>query len=142
MPKNNDAVNAYLKRKRKDGFRTLSLIVHEDDAETVRDFANQLRAKRESDMQQLTPESTLEILKSLPINNNDFRKLHHLTGSRGESETIESHLSYLSEIQRYQKNKKNYTLAERLHSVDSSIQNGDFKDEAIHKAITQYPYST
>ena len=142
MPKNNDAVNAYLKRKRKDGFRTLSLIVHEDDAETVRDFANQLRTKRESDMQQLTPESTLEILKSLPINNNDFRKLHHLTGSRGESETIESHLSYLSEIQRYQKNKKNYTLAERLHSVDSSIQNGDSKDEAIHKAITQYPYGT
>ena len=142
MPKNNDAVNAYLKRKRKDGFRTLSLIVHEDDAETVRDFANQLRAKRESDMQQLTPESTLEILKSLPINNNDFRKLHHLTGSKGESETIESHLSYLSEIQRYQKNKKNYTLAERLHSVDNSIQSGDSKEEAIHKAITQYPYST
>ena len=141
MPKNNDAVNAYLKRKRKDGFRTLSLIVHEDDAETVRDFANQLRAKRESDMQQLTPESTLEILKSLPINNNDFRKLHHLTGSRGESETIESHLSYLSEIQRYQKNKKNYTLAERLHSVSNSIQNNDPKEEAINKAITQYPYN-
>ena len=68
--------------------------------------------------------------------------INNLTGSKGESETIESHLSYLSKIQRYQKNKKNYTLAERLHSVDSSIQRGDSKEEAIHKAITQYPYST
>ncbi len=141
MPRKNNAVNAYLERKRKDGFRTLSLIVHEDDAEIVRDFANQLRAKRESDMQQLTPESTLEILKSLPINDNDFKKLHHLSGSRGESETIESHLSYLSEIQRYQKNKKNYTLAERLHSVSNSLQNNDPKGEAINKAIAEFPYN-
>ncbi len=142
MPKNNDAVNAYLERKRKDGFRTLSLIVHKDDAEVVREFANKLKSKRESDMQQLTPKSTLEILKSLPINNNDFRKLHHLTGSKGESETIESHLSYLSEIQRYQKNKKNYTLAERLHSVANSIQNGLSKEDAINKAITEFPYNS
>ncbi len=143
MPKkNNDAVNAYLARKRKDGFRTLSLIVHEDDAKNVRDFANQLKAKRESDMQQLTPESTLEILKSLPINDHDFRRLHHLNGSKKESETIESHLSYLSPPRRYyQKNRKNYTLAERLHSVSNSLQNNDSKEEAINKAITQYPYS-
>ena len=142
MPKNNEAVNAYLERKRKDGFRTLSLIVHKDDAEAVRDFAHQLKAKRESEMQQLTPESTLAILKSLPITDHEFRRLHHLNGTKKESETIETHLSYLSGIQRYQKNKKNYTLAERLHSVDNSIQSGDSKEEAIHKAITQYPYGT
>ena len=141
MPKNNDAVNAYLKRKRKDGFRTLSLIVHEDDAETVRDFANQLRAKRESDMQQLTPESTLKVLKSLPITDHDFRRLHHLSGTKKESETIETHLSYLSGIQRYQKNKKNYTLAERLYSVANSIQSGVSKEDAINQAITEFSYN-
>lgn len=141
MPKKNTAVNAYLERKRKDGFRTLSLIVHENDAEIVRDFANQLRAKRESDMQQLTPKSTLEILKSLPINDNDFRRLHHLKGTKREAETIETHLLYLSPRQRYQKNKKNYTLAERLHSVANSIQNSDSKEEAINKAIAEFPYN-
>jgi hypothetical protein len=141
MPKKNNAVNAYLERKRKDGFRTLSLIVHEDDAEAVRDFANQLRAKRESDMQQLTPESTLKVLKSLPINDHDFRRLHHLKGSKKDSETIESHLSYLSPPrQRYQTTKNNYTLAERLHSVANSIQSGNSKEEAINKAIAEFPY--
>ena len=142
MPKNNDAVNAYLERKRKDGFRTLSLIVHKDDAEVVREFANKLKSKRESDMQQLTPESTLKVLKSLPITDHDFRRLHHLSGFKKEAETIETHLSYLSDIQRYQKNKKNYTLAERLHSVANSIQNGFSKEDAINKAITEFPYNS
>lgn len=142
MPKNNDAVNAYLERKRKDGFRTLSLIVHKDDAEVVREFANKLKSKRESDMQQLTPESTLKVLKSLPITDHDFRRLHHLNGTKKEAETIETHLSYLSDIQRYQKNKKNYTLAERLNSVANSIQNGLSKEDAINKAITEFPYNS
>lgn len=138
--KNKDAVNAYLARKRKEGYRTLSLIVHKDDADAIRDFANQLKSKREEVMQQITPEKTIETLNNLGISDSQFRSIHHLRGSMGEMETVDSHKQYLEGKTRYQKNRNNYVVAQRIESVSNSLQSGAKMTKAINNAIKLYKF--
>lgn len=138
--KNKEAVNAYLARKRKEGYRTLSLIVHKDDADAIRDLANQLKSKREKEMRQLTPAITVQTLNNLEISDNDFRQIHHLRGSMGELETVESHKQYLDGKKRYQRNRNNYVVAERIESMTEALQNGKEVNQAIKEAIELYRF--
>jgi predicted CopG family antitoxin len=137
---NNDAVNAYLERKRKDGFRTISFLIHEDDEEKVREFVNKLRSQREAEMEHITPETTIKLLETLPITDDIFKKVHHLQGSKGASETIAAHMEYLKNRSRYQMNRNNYVVALRLKSISSSLESGCDMNTAIDEAIKQHPF--
>ena len=117
------------------GFKSLSFLVHEDDADNVRAYINQLKNKRLKQMV-LTPSDTLQILGVLNLSDGEFALIHH----NGSSEPVTRHINYLKDRARYQENSKNYVVSERLKYIEDRINDGVIRIRAIGQAVEKYPF--
>ena len=132
---NTDAVKKYFSHMRDKGFKNLSFLVHEDDAESVRAYINQLKNKRLKQMV-LTPSDTLQTISALNLTDNEFAQIHHF----GNKASVTSHIKYLEGRTRgYQENSNNYAVALRLKDIEDSINDGFNRSKAIDLAKDNYP---
>ena len=130
---NKKAVNEYYKKMRSKGFRNMSFLVHSDDVESVKDFANQLKQKRLATML-ISPSETVARLNKLKLSNLQFQMIHHKA-----NETSDRHCHYLEDKGRYQENSKNYDVAKRVQCISELIEDNVSVEKAISKCLKNTP---
>ncbi len=131
---NKKAVSDYYKKMRAKGFQNLSFIVHKDDVETVKALVNELKQKRLSVMI-ITPEETKQRLKVMNLSDQQFQRIHHKV-----YETVNKHIEYLKDIQKYQENKNNYVVAKRIKCITELMKDGINNDKAIIQCVNKHPF--
>lgn len=90
----------------------------------------------------IKPKETIEILDRLSLNNKEFRQIHHLKGSKGENETVESHIDYLTNKQQYKNtDSNNYIVGMRLVYLEELEKYGIDRKISIKKCKTQYSFN-
>ncbi len=88
-----------------------------------------------------TPQKTINRLKYLKLTDEDFRKIHHLTGTKGEYETVASHIKYLTGIKEYKsKESNNYIVGLRLVYLESLQEWGNDRQSAIESCKNEYSF--
>lgn len=89
----------------------------------------------------VTPRDTIVRFNKLVLSDEEFRQIHHF-GIKGENETVERHIDYLTSIQQYQnKESNNYIVALRLKCVEN-LENQNFdRKNAISKCIAEYQFN-
>ncbi len=91
----------------------------------------------------LMPKETLDRFDRILINDEEFRKIHHLTVEKGKKETVESHIKYLKGLttQKYQSIKSNnHIVALRLQCLENFENQGFSRKSAIDNCIVEYPF--
>lgn len=92
-------------------------------------------------MQMITPTETVERLDGLNLTDEQFRKIHHLQGSKRKNETVCSHRNYLNNLKtgKYQnKSLRNYTVARRLKCLEKREAAGMDRDRAVEEVVREY----
>lgn len=90
----------------------------------------------------ITPQETIKRLVRLRLSNQEFSQIHHLKGAEGECETIDSHVEYLDNIQKYQnKESNNYIVGLRLAYLEELKKSGFDVQTAIEKCKIEYPFN-
>lgn len=131
---NKKVVQDHLEFMRNLGFRAMSFLVHEDDVNEVRTLVDNLKEKRMSIF--LNPKDTLEEMRRLNLDNKSFGLMHHFN----DRASVTAHLNYLKKISQYQKNSKNYVVAQRIHKLDFLVREKINFDTAIKEVVKEFPF--
>ena len=86
-----------------------------------------------------TPTETIDRLERLGLTDQEFRKIHHLEGSEGADETVDSHIEYLESINYYREGSNNSVVASRLEELESLEDKGIDRKNAIDICIANQP---
>jgi len=127
------AVKLFNENMRSKGFKSMSFLIHTDDAEIVRNLVQKLKQKRLSNLI-ISPEDTVKSLKKLNLSDQQFQRIHHKP-----KETSERHSFYLTGIKRYQENNKNYDVAKRIKCIKKFKEETYSTDEAITECLKLTP---
>lgn len=90
----------------------------------------------------IEPKEVIDILNRLSLNNEEFRQIHHLKGTKGKKETIKSHIEYLTNIQKYQNQaSNNYIVGLRLMFLEEVEKLGFSRKRAIGLLKEKIPFN-
>lgn len=89
----------------------------------------------------LTPKDTINRLNKLMLSDEEFRQIHHLNGTKGKNETVQSHIKYLTGRKSFNKSRDNYIVALRLECVENLENQGYVRKNAISSCIAEYKFN-
>ena len=106
------------------------------------DITNTLLVRQNINLNLISPQETISRIVRLRLSNEEFSQIHHSKKTKGEHETIDSHVEYLDSIQTYQNKESNdYIVGLRLAYLEDLNKIGfDDMETNIEECKIEYPF--